>query len=327
MTYERPPLIKLLLSLPHRIWNQGWIVLLYTAAIWGCNAIAAKMAAGEISPMCLVFLRWLIVCSMLGWMIRRQLAREAATLLPFWKRLLAMGFAGFTGFSALFYLAAYKTTAINITILQSAMPPLVMLGAWLFFKEEITYRRLVGMVMALSSIFIIATHGNLETLASMKFNIGDLAIILACVLYAAYTLSLRSRPAVPSLIFFFGMSISALISSFPLAAVEIMKGHAYWPSWTGFLILLFVAFGPSLTAQLAYMRGVELIGPGRASLFPSLVPAFGALFAVIILGEPFKAYHGIALTMGLGGIYLAEIRHKALNILKQPKPASGYRAG
>lgn len=274
------------------------------------------MATGEISPMCLVFLRWLIVCSILGWTIRRQIKKDAHVLLASWKRLLGMGFAGFTGFSALFYLAAYKTTAVNITILQSSMPPLVMLGAWIFFKERATGMRLIGMIMALSSIVVIATRGDIETLASMAFNIGDLAIVLACVLYAAYTLSLRKRPAVPSLVFFFGMSISALLSSFPLAAVEIASGHAYWPSSTGFVILLFVAFGPSLTAQLAYMRGVELIGPGRASLFPSLVPAFGALFAVIILGEPFAPYHGLALLLGLGGVYLSEFKGRALNVLK-----------
>lgn len=301
-------MIKLLISLPRLIWSQGWLVLLYTAVIWGCNAVAARMATGEISPMCLVFLRWLIVCSILGWIIRRQVMKDAHVLLASWKMLLGMGFAGFTGFSALFYLAAYKTTAVNITILQSSMPPLVMLGAWVFFKERVTGVRLIGMLMALSGIIVIATRGDMDTLTSMAFNLGDLAIVLACVLYAVYTLSLRNRPAVPSLVFFFGMSISALLSSLPLAAIEIATGHAYWPSITGFAILLFVAFGPSLTAQLAYMRGVELIGPGRASLFPSLVPAFGALFAVIILGETFAPYHALALLLGLGGVYLSEVK-------------------
>lgn len=297
--------------------------MLYTAVIWGCNAVAARMATGEISPMCLVFLRWLIVCSILGWIIRRQVMKDAHVLLASWKRLLGMGFAGFTGFSALFYLAAYKTTAVNITILQSSMPPLVMLGAWVFFKERVTGMRLIGMLMALSGIIVIATRGDMDTLTSMAFNLGDLAIVLACVLYAVYTLSLRNRPAVPSLVFFFGMSISALLSSLPLAAVEIATGHAYWPSITGFAILLFVAFGPSLTAQLAYMRGVELIGPGRASLFPSLVPAFGALFAVIILGESFAPYHALALLLGLGGVYLSEVKSRT-SIAKNPiaKPLS-----
>ncbi len=45
---------------------------------------------------------------------------------------------------------------------------------------------------------------------------------------------------------------------------------------------------------------------GRAGLFVNLVPIFGALLAVLILGEPFAAYHAVGLTLVLGGIWLAE---------------------
>lgn len=307
-----------LLSLPRRIWNQGWLVLLYTATIWGCNAVAARLAAGEISPMCLVFLRWLIVCSMLGWLMRRQIAEYQLPLLTYWKRLVGMGIAGFTGFSALFYMAAYETTALNITLLQSAMPPMVMLGAWLLFAERITYLRLVGMTMALTGVAVVATAGNLSRISSMSFNIGDMAILAACAFYAAYTLALRARPALPFLVMFFGMSVAALFTSLPLAVGEIALGKAYWPSATGWLVLLFVAFGPSLTAQLAYMRGVELLGPGRASLFPSLVPALGAFFAVLFLDEHFATYHAVALGLGLGGVYLSEMQGRRFSFPALP---------
>ncbi len=309
-------MLKILKSFPHKIWGNAWIVLLYTASIWGCNAVAAKLATNQISPMCLVFLRWVIVCSILGFFLKKAINSNAHTLLASWKKLLWMGFAGFTGFSALFYLAAYKTTAVNITLLQSSMPPLVMLGAILFFKEKVTLIRVLGMSLALGGMFVIATRGNLAELLQLNFNIGDVAIILACLLYAAYTLSLRSRPLVPSLVFFFGMSISALISSLPLAIGEVVADYAYWPSTEGLLILIFVAFGPSLTAQLAYMRGVELIGPARASLFPSLVPAFGALFSILILGENFEGYHLCALILGVGGVYIAEAKFGKVNTLK-----------
>ena len=304
-----------LLSLPRRVWNQGWLVLMYTAAVWGCNAVAARLAAGEISPMCLVFLRWLIVCSILGWLMRRQIIEHQASLFGHWKRLVAMGIAGFTGFSALFYMAAYETTALNITLLQSAMPPMVILGAWLIYSEKITYIRSIGMAMALTGVAVVATEGNLSRISGMSFNIGDLAILAACVFYAAYTLALRARPALPFLVMFFGMSIAALVTSLPLAIGEIALGLGYWPSLTGWLVLLFVAFGPSLTAQLAYMRGVELLGPGRASLFPSLVPALGAFFAVLLLDEHFAPYHAVALGLGLGGVYLSEMQGRKFSLM------------
>ena len=49
------------------------------------------------------------------------------------------------------------------------------------------------------------------------------------------------------------------------------------------------------SSQLFYMRAVELIGPGRAGVFVNLVPVFGAIMAVVLLGEPFAAYHVVAL--------------------------------
>ena len=53
---------------------------------------------------------------------------------------------------------------------------------------------------------------------------------------------------------------------------------------------------------------MELIGPNRAGLFSNLVPIFGALFAVLILGEEFHIYHALALVFALTGIWLAEQR-------------------
>ncbi|MCB5190913.1 DMT family transporter [Methylobacillus arboreus] len=295
-----------------KLWHSPILLLLYTASIWGCNAVAAKLATGNISPMSLVLLRWLIVCAVLAFFLQQPIRREWPLLRANWRRFLWLGFAGFTGFSALFYLAAYKTTAVNITLLQTSMPPFIMLGAWLFFKEQISSASVAGMIMALCGMVLIASQGRLETLAGLSFNLGDIAIILACLLYAAYTLSIRKRPVMPALVFFFGMSIGGLVTALPLLLAEAMAGYTYWPNATGWWILLFVTFGPTLTAQLAYMRGVELIGPSRASLFPCLVPALGALFAVLILGEPFLFHHGLALVLGLGGVYLAEVRVKLL---------------
>jgi drug/metabolite transporter (DMT)-like permease len=43
-------------------------------------------------------------------------------------------------------------------------------------------------------------------------------------------------------------------------------------------------------------------------LFVNLVPVFGALLAVLLLGEPFAYYHALGLVLVLGGIWLAEQR-------------------
>ena len=54
------------------------------------------------------------------------------------------------------------------------------------------------------------------------------------------------------------------------------------------------------------LDGVELIGANRASLFINLIPLFGALGAVLILGEQLQPFHMIAGALVIAGIVLAE---------------------
>jgi len=64
--------------------------------------------------------------------------------------------------------------------------------------------------------------------------------------------------------------------------------------------------GPALAAQVFFLRAVDLIGPDRAGAYNNLVPVFGAFFGVVLLGEPFEAYHAIGLALALSGIFLCE---------------------
>ena len=67
-----------------------------------------------------------------------------------------------------------------------------------------------------------------------------------------------------------------------------------------------VAIFPSFLSQIFYLRGVDLIGPGRAGVFINLVPVFSAALAVALISEPFAAFHAVALVLVIGGIWLAQ---------------------
>jgi drug/metabolite transporter (DMT)-like permease len=296
------------LHLAHWIWNQAWLAMLYTAVVYGANGVAARMATGEIAPMSLVCLRWFFSCLVLFPVLRRQIAAQGPVLAGSWRLVLAMGFFGLTAFNLIFYAAAYVTSAVNMTLLQSAIPPFVLAGAAIFYKTRVKGLQIAGMLVTFLGAGLIATHGNLGQLSTLTFNAGDLSVLFGGILYAGYTLGLRQRPRVAPLVFFAGLALAAFLSSIPFALYEIAKGAAYWPSLKGWLVLVFIVLGPSVSAQLTYMRGVELMGPGRAGLFNNLVPVFGALFAVLILNEHFELYHALALALGLGGVGLAEMR-------------------
>src|SRR5215207_9552543 len=231
-------------------------------------------------------------------------------LLERWPSILLMGTLGLTVFNALFYLAAHHTTAVNLTILQGSMPVFVLVGALVFYGTRIHGWQIAGMAVTLLGALLVATRADPGTLASFSFNVGDLWMLAACGLYAGYTVALRGRPAVPGLVFFAALAGVALLTSVPLMAYEVASGTVTWPTPRGWLIVLYVGLFPSFVSQVLFMRGVELIGPGRAGLFVNLVPTFGALLAVLILDEPFAAYYAVGLALVLGGIWLAEPKER-----------------
>jgi hypothetical protein len=186
------------------------------------------------------------------------------------------------------------------------IPIFVLIGALAAFGTHIGALQALGAIVTLIGVALVAARGDFTALIQLDFAIGDVFMLIACAAYAGYTLALRNRPAVPAFVFFAVLAGSALLVSIPLLLAEIAAGTVIWPTVTGWWILLYVAVYPSLLSQVFFMRGVELIGPGRAGLFVNLVPIFGALLAVLLLGEPFRAYHALALALVLGGIWLAE---------------------
>ncbi len=300
--------MKILHSLRTGLWGQAYVLLTLTALMWGGNAIAGRLAVGEVSPMVLTCLRWVFVVAVMIPLVGRQVVAEWARIRARWIFTILMGVFGFTAFNGLFYAAAHHTTAVNLTIFQGAIPVLVLLGTVLFFRARVIPLQVLGMVVTILGVVLVSVKADMEILRTLSLNIGDVWMLIACLFYAGYTLGLRHRPAMPGLVFFAAMAAVAFVSSLPLIGLEIARGTAQFPTPTGWLILLYVAVMPSLLSQLFFMRGVELIGPARAGLFVNLVPVFGALLAVLLLGEPFATYHALGLVLVLGGIWLAEQR-------------------
>ncbi len=284
----------------------AWLLLTVTALCWGGNAIFARLAVGEVSPMALVGLRWLFVLLLVGVIARRGLVADWPRLRPHLGRIALMGALGFTVFNAIFYVAAHHTTAVNLGILQAVMPVFIFVLAYLRFATRVTALQVLGVIAAIAGVTLVAAHGEWQRLVALEFNIGDLMMLGACVLYAGYTVALRDRPAVAPLSFFAVLAAAAFVTSIPFAAWEWLAGGLQLPTPTGWTIIVAVALFPSLLGQILFMRGVEIIGPGRAGLFMNLVPVIAAGLAVLFLDEPFMWFHAAALALVFGGIWMSE---------------------
>jgi drug/metabolite transporter (DMT)-like permease len=288
--------------------GRAFLLLTLTTLFWAGNVIAARIAVGEVSPMLLIALRWVGTVMLLLAIGVAKLRRDWPELRQRLPYLAAIGVVGLAAFNALFYLAAHETTAVNIGILQGAMPVMVMLGSVILFRTKLGIRQLLGVTITMAGVVLVVSQGNLAALAELEINQGDLFILLASLFYAAYALGLRNRPQVSPVSVLIVISTAAAIATLPLAAVESLMGQTIWPSADGWVIIAYVTVFPSVMSQLFFIKGVSLIGPARAGVFINLVPIFAAILAVAILGEEFRWYHLGALMLVLSGIWLAERR-------------------
>jgi drug/metabolite transporter (DMT)-like permease len=298
-------------TLAGRLWSQPYLLLVLTTLGWGGNAVASRMAVGQISPMLMTAGRWALVLTVMGLTCRRQIAVSLPQVRRQWRSILAMGATGFTAFNALNYVAAHYTTAVNLSIVQGGIPLFVLVGGLLVHRAPIRPAQLLGVGVALVGVVLVASGGRLGTLGKLQFNIGDLMMLAASVLYAGYTIALRTRGTASGLSaigLFFGLAVAAFLTSLPLLTIEAATGGLQAPTPKGWAILAYIGLIPSFIAHVFFIRSVSLIGPARAGLFINLVPVFGALLAVLVLGEAFGVYQAVALALVLGGIAVAETR-------------------
>lgn len=288
-----------------RISANPWTLLVLTMLMWGANGPVIRAAVGEISPMALVSLRWLIVGGIILTFLPRGFGQD-------WQKmrrqpvLLATMICLMTTSNVMVFSAAKFTTGINLSIMPGATPVIVLIGARLAFGATIGVLRGAGVTLSVLGILYLATRGDLTAIRSLEFNAGDLMMLASVSLYAAYVLLLRFKPDISNYSLFCMIAIGSFFASLPMIGWEYSAGQTIWPTWKGFLALLYVAFFTSMLGHIMFMRAVELVGPGRAAQFQNLAPVIGSVLSVIFLGEHFASYHGIALAFVIGGIWLAE---------------------
>lgn len=298
----------MMMTLLSRAYANAPLMLCLATLGWGGNTIASRLAVGEVSPMVLIFLRWGLVVLIL-------LITHGKEMMAAWpiirQRLLwvtLMGGLGLSVFNGLFYIAGHFTTALNLGIIQSTMPALILTGSFLVFGTKINWRQSLGLLIALIGVLVVISQGSWQQLAILTFNFGDILMLIACVFYSGYTLGLRGRPEVSSMVMMGFFAITAWGATIPMLAIEAYVTGVTTPSINGWLIIAYVAIMPSFLSQVFFMRGVDLIGPGSAGLYTNLVPVFGAIFAVLLLSETFQLFHLTALILVFGGIYLFDIK-------------------
>ena len=283
-----------------------YLLLSLCSLLWAGNWVVGRAIRDTVPPAALAFWRWGIAALILAPVALPRLRGKGRVLLRHWKVLLLLGGTGISLFQFLVYTGLRYTNAVNAMLMNSALPLVMMLVAWLIDRQRVTLRQVAGMVVSFCGILVIMNRGEWATLRDFSFNPGDLVILLALPVWGVYSVVLRRRPPeIDGLTLVFVLSVIGAAFLAPAYALESRFLQAPQLSWSAVGAVLYVAVFASIVAYLWWNRGVDLVGPNKAGFTQHLIPAFGTVLAVIFLGEPVHLFHAVAIATILFGVWLA----------------------
>ncbi|WP_430462820.1 DMT family transporter [Thalassolituus sp. LLYu03] len=294
------------------VWGSSWSSLALVALpplFWAGNFIVGRAVRGDIPPMTLSFSRWVIASLLLLPFSWRFLRRDFGLYRQHFGLILAVSVSGVTAFNSLVYLGLQSTAATNGIILNSFIPLLIVLLGALFFGFAVQRQQIVGMLVSFAGVLTIVLHGEFERLATLNIAHGDLIILLAMVCWALYTIWIKKMPQAINRVGLLQVQMAlGLVCLTPFFGWELLT-HAP-PVWhqDSYLAVAYVGIFPSVLAFLLYNACVGRLGPERAGMSIHLMPLFGAVLSVLLLGETLHLYHWLGAACIFAGIALASRR-------------------
>lgn len=283
--------------------------------LWAGNAVVGRLMVGQVPPLTLNWLRWVITLLLLlplGWRVLVPFSRVAAR----WPYLLALGVLGVGLFNSLQYLALVTSTPLNVTLVATSMPVWMLAVGALFYGEHPTRRQWTGAALGLAGVLVVISRGSPAVLAQVQFVPGDLFMLAAIIGWAFYSwllarppASMRgdARPTAAQGWDWAGVLLVQVVfgclaaSAFTLGEQALGAAPVRW-SWGVIAALGYVSIGASIVAYRCWGLGVAEGGPTLASIFNNLTPLFAALLSGIALGQWPQAYHGVAFVLIVAGI-------------------------
>jgi len=291
----------------------AYLILLATLTLWSGNWIVARAVRADVAPGVATLGRLLLVLALLLPLVWRTLPGKLRPLGPRdWRVLAALGFFGGGLHLAMQWLGLHFTTATSGTLYLSTSPIFILLLAAPLLGEPIRGRQWTGVAISFFGVSLIATRGNLEGVATLSFNVGDLLALGSMAMWASYTVFLRlRRDALNTLEFLTVVCAFGVLWMTPWVLWEVAHGTKVLLSTRGLLAVAYSAIGSLLLAYAGWSYVVTRLGAARAGVTMHLMPALGVLMAAIFLGEVPHWFHFAGIALILSGVALSSSRPRA----------------
>jgi drug/metabolite transporter (DMT)-like permease len=292
----------------------GHLAALLTISIWGITFISTKVLLVAYSPVEILFFRLILAIVALSVASPPRLPLGRPSIQAEWKYACA-GLCGVTLFFVFQNVALTYTLAANVSVLLSAAPLFTALLSRTALGERLKANFFLGFGLAIAGIILIAFNGSFV----LKLNpLGDLLSILAAVVWAAYSILIKTANApqqalfaVTRKVFLYGLFF--LLPVLPFWGFRL--GLERLAALPNVFNLLFLGVLGSALCFATWNYAVHALGPVKTSVYVYLVPLVSMAAGVVWLHEPVTLVAGTGMALILAGMAVSELE-------KRPNPAS-----
>ena len=263
-----------------------YIEALFAVLVWGASFIATKVALQDLSPITIVWVRFLMGVILLGVTVflRGQFALPEKKE---WGYFALLGFLGIT-FHQWLQSNALQTSEAGTTAWIVATTPVFMavLG-WFLLKERLGWTKNLGILLAFLGVLLVVSKGELSSISVGTFGApGDILVLISAINWAVFsTLSrrgLKSHPA--SLMMFYIMAFGWIFTTLLFLTTGGMREITAVTS-NGWIAVGFLGIFCSGLAYIAWYDALKALTTAETGVFLYIEPLVAVVVAFFILGE------------------------------------------
>ena len=287
--------------------TKAYLFLTLAALFWSGNFIVGKAASTfEIPPFSLNFYRWFFAFLILFPFTYKEVINKKDYVFENLGLFIILGITSITIFNSIVYYSLYYTQVISGILMISTIPVWILFFASFLKIEKTNLFQILGVILSLTGVLFIVTKADIQLIKELEFNKGDLSMVIGMLSWAIYSALLRKKThPISQLALLEIIIICGFIFLVPIYFIEMSFGNKIVLGLPFILTLGYVVLFPGIFAFLFWIKGIDIIGANRSGVFLHLMTIFGALMAIVILGEKFMFYHFLGAIFIIAGITLS----------------------
>ena len=287
--------------------TKAYLFLTLAALFWSGNFIVGKAASTYgIPPFSLNFYRWFFAFLILFPFTYKEVINKKDYVFENLGLFIILGITSITIFNSIVYYSLYYTQVISGILMISTIPVWILFFASFLKIEKTNLFQILGVILSLTGVLFIVTKADIQLIKELEFNKGDLSMVIGMLSWAIYSALLRKKThPISQLALLEIIIICGFIFLVPIYFIEMSFGNKIVLGLPFILTLGYVVLFPGIFAFLFWIKGIDIIGANRSGVFLHLMTIFGALMAIVILGEKFMFYHFLGAIFIIAGITLS----------------------